>query len=64
MDQDPKLQKTAFYWQSESDVSTKKEEEDKLKQQEGEKFATLQKAINLEPTKNQEKKSRKSDQKF
>ena len=48
MDQDPKLQKTAFYWQSESDVSTKKEEEDKLKQQEGEKFATLQKANNLE----------------
>ena len=43
-DEDPELKKMAFNWKSGGEVSSEREAEEKLKQQEGEKFATLQKA--------------------
>ena len=46
-DEDPELKKMAFNWKSEGEVSSESEAEEKLKQQEGEKFATLQKAKTL-----------------
>ena len=62
MDQDQELQKIAFYWKSEGEVIFKKEEENRLKQQEGENFATMQKAMNLELNKQETKKKKQMKQ--
>ena len=57
-DEDPELKKMAYDWKSGVEVSPEREAEEKMRQQEGEKFATLQKAKFLE-MKKQIKKEKK-----
>ena len=63
-DEDPELKKMAFNWKSGGEVSSEREAEEKLKQQEGEKFATLQKAKIFEMKKQIKKEKNKIKQKI
>ena len=61
-DEDPELKKMAFNWKSGGEVSSESEAEEKLKQQEGEQFATLQKIKTLEMKKQIKKEKNKIKQ--
>ena len=62
VDEDPELKKMAFDWKSGGEVSSEREAEEKLKQQEGEQFATLQKIKTLEMKKQIKKEKNKIKQ--
>ena len=62
VDEDPELKKMAFDWKSGGEVSSESEAEEKLKQQEGEQFATLQKIKTLEMKKQIKKEKNKIKQ--
>ena len=63
-DKDPELKKMAFNWKSGGEVSSESKAQEKLKQQEGEKFANLQKAKILEMKKQIKKEKNRLKQKI